>query len=145
MSKDALATFLKESQMRFRNSAHFDALVLCLLQADGHLPPVVLDDSVECTSTWNFFFKQMGCTTPQRHNIIKRMIYCSTNGVRLADGSVIEFDTEPFGTSLHQFLHEIVDMMRQLRSSQARRHVREEIPFYTGRLIDAATAVDILR
>ena len=42
-------------------------------------------------------------------------------------------------------LHEIVDMMRQLRSSQARRHVREEIPFYTGRLIDAATAVDILR
>jgi chlorite dismutase len=42
-------------------------------------------------------------------------------------------------------LHEIVDMMRHLRSSQARRHVREEIPFYTGRLIDAATAVDILR
>ena len=42
-------------------------------------------------------------------------------------------------------LHEIVDMMRHLRSSQARRHVREEIPFYTGRRIDAATAVDILR
>ena len=42
-------------------------------------------------------------------------------------------------------LHEIVDMMRTLRSSQARRHVREEIPFYTGRRIDAATAVDILR
>ncbi len=42
-------------------------------------------------------------------------------------------------------LHEIVDMMRTLRSSQARRHVREEIPFYTGRRIDAATAVDVLR
>jgi len=42
-------------------------------------------------------------------------------------------------------LHEIVDMMRHLRSSQARRHVREEIPFYTGRRVDAATAVDILR
>jgi chlorite dismutase len=42
-------------------------------------------------------------------------------------------------------LHEIVDMMRHLRSSSARRHVREEIPFYTGRRIDAATAVDILR
>ena len=42
-------------------------------------------------------------------------------------------------------LHEIVDMMRHLRSSGARRHVREEIPFYTGRRIDAATAVDILR
>ena len=42
-------------------------------------------------------------------------------------------------------LHEIVDMMRHLRSSSARRHVREEIPFYTGRRVDAATAVDILR
>ena len=42
-------------------------------------------------------------------------------------------------------LHEIVDMMRHLRSSQARRHVREEIPFYTGRHVDAATAIDILR
>lgn len=29
-------------------------------------------------------------------------------------------------------LHEIVDMMRTLRNTQARRHVREEIPFYTG-------------
>ncbi|MBB5790895.1 hydrogen peroxide-dependent heme synthase [Jiangella mangrovi] len=30
-------------------------------------------------------------------------------------------------------LHRIVDLMRHLRSSTARRHVREEIPFYTGR------------
>ena len=30
-------------------------------------------------------------------------------------------------------LHRIVDLMRHLRGSQARRHVREEIPFYTGR------------
>jgi peroxiredoxin len=29
-------------------------------------------------------------------------------------------------------LHEIVDMMRTLRNTQARLHVREEIPFYTG-------------
>lgn len=29
-------------------------------------------------------------------------------------------------------LHEIVDMMRHLRSSQARKHVRVEVPFYTG-------------
>ena len=42
-------------------------------------------------------------------------------------------------------LHEIVDMMRTLRSSQARRHVREEVPFFTGRLVDADTAVDLLR
>ncbi len=31
-------------------------------------------------------------------------------------------------------LHRIVDLMRHLRGSTARRHVREEIPFYTGRL-----------
>jgi peroxiredoxin len=30
-------------------------------------------------------------------------------------------------------LHRIVDLMRDLRASGARRHVREEIPFYTGR------------
>jgi chlorite dismutase len=41
-------------------------------------------------------------------------------------------------------LHETVDMMRHLRGSQARRHVREEIPFYTGRRIDAAGVVDLL-
>lgn len=41
-------------------------------------------------------------------------------------------------------LHETVDMMRQLRSSEARRHVREEIPFYTGRRIDAAAVVELL-
>lgn len=32
-------------------------------------------------------------------------------------------------------LHEIVDMMRELRSTQARLHVREETPFYTGKRI----------
>ena len=31
-------------------------------------------------------------------------------------------------------LHRIVDLMRHLRASGARRHVREEVPFYTGRL-----------
>jgi chlorite dismutase len=30
-------------------------------------------------------------------------------------------------------LHRIVDLMRHLRGSAARRHVREELPFYTGR------------
>ncbi|WP_366928410.1 hydrogen peroxide-dependent heme synthase [Cellulomonas sp.] len=29
-------------------------------------------------------------------------------------------------------LHRIVDLMRDLRATQARRHVREEVPFYTG-------------
>ncbi|MBA3280463.1 MAG: chlorite dismutase family protein [Geodermatophilaceae bacterium] len=29
-------------------------------------------------------------------------------------------------------LHRIVDLMRELRASTARRHVREELPFYTG-------------
>jgi hydrogen peroxide-dependent heme synthase len=30
-------------------------------------------------------------------------------------------------------LYRIVDLMRDLRASRARRHVREEVPFYTGR------------
>jgi len=29
-------------------------------------------------------------------------------------------------------LHRIVDLMRHLRATEARRHVREEVPFYTG-------------
>lgn len=42
-------------------------------------------------------------------------------------------------------LDEIVDMMRALRSARARLHVREEVPFFTGRRIDAAAWVDSLR
>ena len=42
-------------------------------------------------------------------------------------------------------LHEIVDMTRHLRASGARRHVRIEIPFYTGRLISVAEVADVLR
>lgn len=30
---------------------------------------------------------------------------------------------------------DLVDMMRHLRATEARRHVREEVPFFTGRLI----------
>ncbi len=30
-------------------------------------------------------------------------------------------------------LHRIVDLMRHLRGSETRRHVREEVPFFTGR------------
>ena len=35
-------------------------------------------------------------------------------------------------------LHRIVDLMRHLRASGARRHVREEIPFYTGPRVEPA-------
>jgi chlorite dismutase len=38
-------------------------------------------------------------------------------------------------------LHRIVDLMRDLRASRARRHVREEVPFYTGRRRDVADLV----
>ena len=38
-------------------------------------------------------------------------------------------------------LHRIVDLMRDLRASDARRHVREELPFYTGPRV---TATDLL-
>ena len=36
-------------------------------------------------------------------------------------------------------LYRIVDLMRHLRASGARRHVREEIPFYTGSLVTSPT------
>ena len=41
-------------------------------------------------------------------------------------------------------LHRIVDLMRHLRASTARRHVREEVPFYTGRRRPVADLVAAL-
>ena len=41
-------------------------------------------------------------------------------------------------------LARIVDLMRHLRGSETRRHVREEVPFYTGRRIDVADLLDRL-
>jgi peroxiredoxin len=41
-------------------------------------------------------------------------------------------------------LHRIVDLMRDLRASGARRHVREEIPFYTGRRRPLADMINTL-
>ena len=41
-------------------------------------------------------------------------------------------------------LYRIVDLMRHLRASDARKHVREEVPFYTGALVPAAVLVERL-
>ncbi|GAB3644590.1 chlorite dismutase family protein [Glycomyces tarimensis] len=41
-------------------------------------------------------------------------------------------------------LHRIVDLMRELRASRARMHVREEIPFFTGRRRGIAELVNDL-
>ncbi|MEO3784619.1 hydrogen peroxide-dependent heme synthase [Actinocorallia sp. B10E7] len=41
-------------------------------------------------------------------------------------------------------LHRIVDLMRHLRGSETRRHVREETPFYTGRRKSVAELVEAL-
>jgi hydrogen peroxide-dependent heme synthase len=38
-------------------------------------------------------------------------------------------------------LHRIVDLMRALRAAEARRHTREEVPFYTGRRRELADIV----
>jgi chlorite dismutase len=38
-------------------------------------------------------------------------------------------------------LHRIVDLMRALRAAEARRHTREEVPFYTGRRLELAEIV----
>jgi chlorite dismutase len=41
-------------------------------------------------------------------------------------------------------LHRIVDLMRHLRGSETRRHVREEVPFYTGRRRAVGELLDLL-
>lgn len=38
----------------------------------------------------------------------------------------------------------LVDLMRDLRATEARRHVREEVPFYTGRRITVAELEEVL-
>lgn len=38
----------------------------------------------------------------------------------------------------------LVDLMRDLRATDARRHVREEVPFYTGRRIEIAELAEVL-
>ncbi|HYI50838.1 MAG TPA: hydrogen peroxide-dependent heme synthase [Microbacterium sp.] len=38
----------------------------------------------------------------------------------------------------------LVDMMRHLRATEARRHVREEVPFFTGRLIALDELTEVL-
>jgi chlorite dismutase len=42
-------------------------------------------------------------------------------------------------------LTELVDMMRDLRATDARRHMREETPFFTGRRIEAAEVLEVVR
>ncbi|WP_077490016.1 hydrogen peroxide-dependent heme synthase [Sinomonas mesophila] len=41
-------------------------------------------------------------------------------------------------------LTDLVDMMRHLRYSDARNHVREEVPFYTGRRISVSEVAEVL-
>ena len=41
-------------------------------------------------------------------------------------------------------LVDLVDLMRHLRQTDARRHVREEIPFFTGRRIDISELKDVI-
>jgi chlorite dismutase len=42
-------------------------------------------------------------------------------------------------------LTDLVDMMRDLRYTEARRHVREEVPFYTGRRVTLDEIPEILQ
>ncbi|AMB59929.1 hydrogen peroxide-dependent heme synthase [Microterricola viridarii] len=42
-------------------------------------------------------------------------------------------------------LTELVDLMRELRATDARMHVREEVPFYTGRRIETSELVEVLQ
>ena len=38
----------------------------------------------------------------------------------------------------------LVDLMRDLRATDARRHVREEVPFYTGRRVEITELAEVL-
>jgi chlorite dismutase len=42
-------------------------------------------------------------------------------------------------------LTDLVDLMRDLRQTDARRHVREEVPFFTGRRVLPAELVEVLQ
>jgi len=42
-------------------------------------------------------------------------------------------------------LTDLVDMMRDLRYTDARRHVREEVPFFTGRRLELAEIPEVLQ
>jgi len=42
-------------------------------------------------------------------------------------------------------LVDLVDLMRHLRGTDARRHVREEVPFFTGRRIELDELTEVLR
>ena len=42
-------------------------------------------------------------------------------------------------------LHRIVDLMRELRASRARMHVRDELPFHTGRRVEVGDLLASLR
>lgn len=42
-------------------------------------------------------------------------------------------------------LVDLVDLMRHLRQTDARMHVREEIPFYTGRRIDVSEIAEVVQ
>ena len=42
-------------------------------------------------------------------------------------------------------LVDLVDVMREFRNTEARLHVREEIPFYTGRRIETSEIAEVLR
>lgn len=42
-------------------------------------------------------------------------------------------------------LVDLVDVMREFRNTEARLHVREEIPFYTGRRIETSEISEVLR
>jgi chlorite dismutase len=42
-------------------------------------------------------------------------------------------------------LTDLVDLMRHLRTTNARQHVREEVPFFTGRRIEPSQIADVLR
>jgi len=71
-------------------------------------------------------------------------------GARFTD--VVANTVSTFGLSDYEWLLplesddpiHLVDMMRDLRATDARRHVREEVPFYTGRRLELGELAEVL-
>lgn len=71
-------------------------------------------------------------------------------GARFTD--VVANTVSTFGLSDYEWLLplesddpiHLVDMMRDLRATDARRHVREEVPFYTGRRLELDELAEVL-
>ena len=84
----------------------------------------------------------MGRAFLARHEELCRVVAAETVLARLDQ---LRATIDALGHVEADDLTDLVDMMRDLRYTEARRHVREEVPFFTGRRILPAEIVEVLQ